>query len=90
MEPFLPLQLPRIIWLMPRLHVVGSRHKPLSIDPLCFPHSYPYLGVAIILISMLVGAGGQDVGSMVEDHSHFDSKWHTRRHVVVPPPSISG
>ena len=47
--PFLPLQLPRIMRLMPRLHIVGSRHKPLSIDPLCFPCGYLYLGVAIIL-----------------------------------------
>ena len=48
MGPFLPLQLPRIIWLMPQLCVVGSRHKPLSIDPPCFPHSYCYLEAAII------------------------------------------
>ena len=43
-----PFSYPGTVQLMPQLCVVGSRHKPLSIDPPCFPCGYLYLEAAII------------------------------------------
>ena len=41
-------------------------------------------------ISILVRAGGQDVGCVTEDQCHIDSKWRcARHHVMVPFPSVS-
>ena len=90
MGSFLHLQLPRTIQLMPQPRIVGSRCKPLSIDPPCLPSWSSLSRGSHRPISMLVGAGGQDVGCMAEDHSHVDSKWRTRRCVEVPPPSVNG
>ena len=57
--PFLRLQLPRTIQLMPQPCIVGSRHKPLSIDPPCFPCGHLYLEAAIVRSPCWLGREGR-------------------------------